>query len=345
MTPDGDDGGGRGGFIRGDELKAMEDARVDGGRSSSGMSDKTAPGQGAISKKAGTPPPQVVHRIPDDTPTLDIQGVVLDLETTGLTPKRHNIIEVAYIRYDGPGITPRRRRKGWSSLVYPFQSIRNSNIHGIFDTDVEEAPPFSRLSRHLLKVFSGTLLVGHNLRTFDMKFLRTSFDRVGVGRIEVDALDTLILARRMLPHLPSKGLEALSKAFKVETPPTHRALADVLATCEVLTHLLRMASDAGHETAGDLRRLGVIKDVELASGVYDMGYFWEYDTKVRDAMAGGHDVAITRSGSAAFDGRRVRPMGFGPGTRGVPCLYAYDKEISRHYPIPIETIADLVVLR
>jgi DNA polymerase-3 subunit epsilon len=70
------------------------------------------------------------------------------------------------------------------------------------------------------------------------------------------------LARRLVPGLPSAGLDALIERFQLEMPARHRAAGDALATADLLQRLLGMAREKGARTLADVE--GMIRPRRVA---------------------------------------------------------------------------------
>lgn len=149
--------------------------------------------------------------------------VVFDLETTGLSPKEDTIIELSGIKVrDG------RTVEEFSTLVNPGRPIPYSatRINGITDSMVADAPSLPEALERFLLFAGDDILVGHNIHTFDMLFLRSGA-RKALGReICNDYVDTLPLARLCLPSLYRHRLTDVADYFHIETAGAHRALND-----------------------------------------------------------------------------------------------------------------------
>jgi len=176
---------------------------------------------------------------------------VLDLETTGLSVENDRIIEVGVLFLDAQG----HEQRFAGTLINPKRRIPSaaSAVNGITDEMVFTAPLFSAVASSLARELSERLLVGHNIASFDVRFLRAAFSSCGVEWEPHSVIDTLKLARKLLPDLPSRKLEALCALAGIENSQAHRAEGDVRATWELLLTL--GASDA--DDVLDLRRLAL----------------------------------------------------------------------------------------
>lgn len=155
--------------------------------------------------------------------------IAVDIETTGLSPKRDEIIEIGALKYqEGECV------EVFSRLIKPSKSIsgRITEITGIDDRMVENAPGIEEVLREFL-VFVGeeTCFLGHNVR-FDLSFLKTQMLKIKKP-FPVVAVDTLALARKFLPQLPKKDLHTVSTHYGIVNERAHRALEDAKTTARV----------------------------------------------------------------------------------------------------------------
>lgn len=155
--------------------------------------------------------------------------IAVDIETTGLSPEKNHIIEIGALKYvDGVCV------ETFSELVKPPVSIsyRIYEITGINDKTVEHAAPISVVMKKFLDfVGEEQVLLGHNLK-FDYSFLKTAAKQQGLP-FEKKGLDTLLLARKFLPELPSKNLATVSTHYGILNERAHRAYEDAKTTAEV----------------------------------------------------------------------------------------------------------------
>lgn len=150
--------------------------------------------------------------------------VAVDLETTGLNPKTDKIIEIGAVRVvDG-------EEKGfYETFVNPYQLLKEEikALTGIRDGDLEDAPGIDGVLGDFLS-FAGELpLLGHHV-IFDYSFLKRAAVNLGLSPAE-EGIDTLFLARRLMPTEEKKSLGAACVWFGVKRQGEHRALADARA--------------------------------------------------------------------------------------------------------------------
>ena len=127
--------------------------------------------------------------------------VSIDLETTGLNPKRDRIIEIGAIRVEQGQIA-----EEFSTFVDPGRKLeeRITELTGIRDEDLADAPQLDEVFPQLLEFMGELPLLGHRI-LFDYSFLK----KAAVDRkitFERSAVDTLQVARKYLPELPHRNL-------------------------------------------------------------------------------------------------------------------------------------------
>lgn len=160
---------------------------------------------------------------------------VIDLETTGFSPRQHDrIAEVAVVLTDAAG----RVQDEWCTLVNPERDLGPQHVHGISAADVGLAPTFAVVAPHLARLLEGRVVVAHNA-SFDTRFLRAEFGRVGlpVGIDPLACLCTMRLAGTFLPSAP-RGLAICCELAGVVHDGAHSALGDARATAGLLEHYL-----------------------------------------------------------------------------------------------------------
>lgn len=166
---------------------------------------------------------------PWDVPIEQAPLAIVDVETTGLDPRRHGICEIAIQRARGCGRVVDDELVSFVRTASPVgTSIR---FHGIDDRTLEDAPALSDLAPRIDALFAGAIPVGHRVEV-DLSFLGAAATRGEIAAPPPFALDTLTLARRAF-NRPSYALEELARALSLPLA-SHRARADVIATRALL---------------------------------------------------------------------------------------------------------------
>ena len=175
--------------------------------------------------------------------------VVVDTETTGARSSGDRLIEIGAVRVVGGQVVDT-----FEQLIDPGRAVpkRITWLTGISTAMVFGQPGLDDVMPRFADFLGDAVMVAHNL-PFDARFLDAAMDEAGLPPIRNDALDTLRLARRLLPSLPSKGLSGLTAHFGIQVNGRHRALGDAAATAELLQILLdRLRLEFGVETRQDL---------------------------------------------------------------------------------------------
>ncbi|HLF99458.1 MAG TPA: exonuclease domain-containing protein [Acidimicrobiia bacterium] len=169
--------------------------------------------------------------LPSRTPLHDVEFVVLDLETTGMSPGPASITEIGAVKYrcgERLGI--------FDTLVDPGVPLAPfvSALTGITDAMVETAPRVQAVLPSLEEFLRGSVVVCHNVG-FDRSFLDAALSADDRGEVAQPFVDTLPLSRRLLAdEVPNHQLATIARYLRVPHQPCHRALADALATADVL---------------------------------------------------------------------------------------------------------------
>jgi DNA polymerase III subunit epsilon len=193
--------------------------------------------------------------------------VVFDVETTGSAAgKGGAITEFGALKLVRGEVVDQ-----FSTLVNPGRPIDPFVVRltGITDRMVSDAPSISEVMPRFEEFVEGCVLVGHNVH-FDCSFVTAAR---GGTPLPNEVLDTLKLARCLVPGLKRYRLSSLVSHFGVRQAPNHRALSDAAATTEVFRKLLKLLGSAGIKSVGEALSIrggrGRIKPQKqhLASGV------------------------------------------------------------------------------
>ena len=187
-------------------------------------------------------------------PVSKLRFAVVDVETTGGRPGQGDrITEIAIVRVrDGEIVDV------YETLVNPECAIPPmiSQITRITAAMVRDKPVFASIAREVAERLHGHIFVAHNA-SFDWRFVSHEVFR-GTGQaLNGATLCTVRLARKVLPQLPRRNLDAVARHYAVEIPPEarHRAAGDAIATAKILLAMLRDAAQRDVTTWGALDAL------------------------------------------------------------------------------------------
>lgn len=154
--------------------------------------------------------------------------VAFDLETTGLSCDTDEIIEIGALKVKDGKVVDR-----FMSLVHPKAAIRPeiTQITGITNEMTKTAPEVSIVIPEFIEFCGDDIVLGHNVM-FDYKFVKTFARRCGLD-FEKKGIDTLKIARKVLPDLPSKSLGSVCEHYQIINSAAHRAYHDALATAKI----------------------------------------------------------------------------------------------------------------
>lgn len=170
---------------------------------------------------------------PWDLPIDEAPLAFLDLEMTGLDPKKDRVIELCVEKVVGGAVLDRLE-----TLISPGPGkVGNVHIHGIDEAQLAGAPSFESIAPRLLEVLSGAVIVAH-AASWDVAFLEAELARANTPRSFPFFLDTLTLARRVFA-LQSHSLDALARELSIERARAHRAGDDVRVLRRIFDEVLR----------------------------------------------------------------------------------------------------------
>lgn len=187
----------------------------------------------------------------DDYPLKTCTFTAVDLETTGLSPVRDDIIEVGACRIEGGAIVRR-----FSLLIRRDEPLppRISRLTGIRDEDLRAGVELAEALRALYDFARDTVWVLHHAR-FDLGFLNHAGARAGLPILAPPVIDTLLVADRLLPAGLRRSLDALCRHLGVQVSQRHRALPDAELTAQVWMRLQADLARHGVRSFYELRAL------------------------------------------------------------------------------------------
>ena len=203
--------------------------------------------------------------------------VVIDCETTGVSPDYDAITEIAAI-----AICSGEQIGSFHSLVNPERKLSDHIIRltSITNEELVGAPTIAQVIPSLLEFIGDKIIIGHNVK-FDIGFINSALRRHSYQTLANNHIDTLTISRKLLMNeVRNFKLSTLAQHIKTENQPTHRAYADVLATIDLFHHLIERSSSLGVKGVNDFIKIPskrnrsryskrvIAKDAPSAPGIY-----------------------------------------------------------------------------
>ena len=176
--------------------------------------------------------------------------VVFDIETTGFSPEKNRIIEIGAVKVVRGVITDK-----FSTFVNPDVPIpfEIEQLTGINDNMVLSSPRIDVILPQFLEFCEGCALVAHNA-SFDVSFISYNAQQLGLV-FDPTVLDTVAIARQLLPNLNRFKLDTVAKALDISLENHHRAVDDAGCTAEIFVKFIEMLRERGVE---DLTQLNAM---------------------------------------------------------------------------------------
>ena len=204
--------------------------------------------------------------------------VAIDLETTGTNPAEDRIIEVGAEKVECGRVV-----STFSTFVNPQISIspRITSLTGITDEDVAGAPVIADIIADMIAYTKDVPILGHNV-IFDYSFIKKA---AANSKLEYakEGIDTLKIARRILPDVPHKNLPALCEHFKIDPGKSHRALDDAISASKLYYALYAVNPEDEMFNKAMVLNYSVKKDSPITPA----------QKKYLTALAQYHNVAVT----------------------------------------------------
>ena len=199
--------------------------------------------------------------------------IFFDLETTGTSISSDRIVEISVVK-----VFPDGRKQVTTRRVNPQMPIPPgaSEVHGIYDKDIENEPAFELIAMNLFNYFADCDLAGYNIIKFDIPLLIAEFQRSNLTFSTENrrVIDVFNIFCKKFP----RNLTAAYDFFCGKTlENAHSAEADTLATLEILEGQLKMYPDLPRDVAG----LDEFSDMSDPNAVDKGGRFkWQGDCVV-----------------------------------------------------------------
>lgn len=195
---------------------------------------------------------------------------IIDVETTGLSPKTERLTEIAIIILEGGKVL-----EEFSTLINPEMKIpyRITQLTGINNQMVQDAPYFYEIAKKIVEITEGCTFVAHNA-SFDYRFIQAEFAHFGY-EYQRKVLDTVKLSRKLLPGFSSYSLGKLSSQLGIKIENRHRALGDASATLKLFQKLLAIQPELSEVNLKGLHRYlskDTLEGIPHETGIY---YFFD----------------------------------------------------------------------
>ena len=182
--------------------------------------------------------------------SLDDKYVVFDIETTGFSPEKNKIIEIGAVKVIGGEIVDR-----YSTFINPEVPIpfRIEELTSIRDDMVITSPTVDVILPQFMEFCTDCIMVAHNA-DFDMSFIKRNCALLGM-ECNPTIVDTVALARVLLPQLNRFKLDTVAKALNISLDHHHRAVDDAACTAEIFVKFIEKLKDRGISSLDEVNAL------------------------------------------------------------------------------------------
>jgi DNA polymerase III epsilon subunit family exonuclease len=184
-------------------------------------------------------------------PIDEADFVVIDVETTGLSPdKNDRVCELAAIKVRGGAIV-----EELGTLINPQRMISPGAfaVNRISREMLATAPYFEDIAEQLRAMLEGSVIGGYNA-PFDVSFIRNEFRLCGIQPGNHPVVDVLVLARQLLPGIGKYPQENVARVVGIPFPVKHRALEDTFVTAQLLMFFIKLLKAHDMTMVADLQR-------------------------------------------------------------------------------------------
>ncbi|MBV5221300.1 PolC-type DNA polymerase III [Staphylococcus hominis] len=187
---------------------------------------------------------------PTDRNLKDATYVVFDVETTGLSNQYDQIIELAAVKVKDGEIIDKFER-----FSNPHEKLSETiiNLTHITDDMLVDAPEIEEVLTEFKEWVGDAIFVAHNA-SFDMGFIDTGYERLGLGPSTNGVIDTLELSRTINTEYGKHGLNFLAKKYGVELTQHHRAIYDTEATAYIFIKMVQQMKELGVANHKDINK-------------------------------------------------------------------------------------------
>ena len=192
----------------------------------------------------------------------------IDLETTGINVSIDRIVEIAIVKIGVDGTKQVKRRLVNPEMLIPKES---SEVHGITDEMVKDAPTFKTLANEIKQFMEGSDIGGYNSNRFDVPMLNEEFLRAGMN-VDIESRK-LLDVQKVFHKMEQRTLSAAYQFYCHKTlEDAHTAEADATATWEVLEAQIERYPQIGNTVESIVKFTGEDEIIDFARRlVYENG--------------------------------------------------------------------------
>ena len=177
----------------------------------------------------------------------DTPIAVLDFETTGMMAGSDRVVEVSVVRVQHG----RQPELVFDTLVNPMRPIGATEIHGIRNADIADAPTFDEIAGDFVRALSGCVVAAYNVY-FDIRFLEYELRQVGLWQLPPHFC--LMYMRPLLGLGRRCRLDEACRRHRISLHASHRAAFDAYASARLMQIYFSAMQEQGIATFGDLQR-------------------------------------------------------------------------------------------
>ena len=184
--------------------------------------------------------------------------VVFDLETTGFIPGKNKITEIGAVKIKDGEIIDR-----FCTFVNPEQliPIEIEKLTGITEEMVKDAPTIEMILPDFIEFIGDAVLVAHNA-DFDVSFIKYFTSEIGI-QFKPTVIDTVMLARILLPNLNKYKLNIIAKELNISLENHHRAVDDAKATADIFICFLKKLEEKKINNLDELENMAELTKEDI----------------------------------------------------------------------------------
>jgi len=232
----------------------------------------------------------------------DAKYAALDLETTGLSFKRDEIVEIGIVVFKKG-----KRMEEFESFIKPSVPIsrKSKEIHGIDEEMLRNAPVFEDVVVKVEEMLRDSVIIGHNLYALDLSMLNKQMKLSGRKPFYNPSIDIYLLSRRLM-GIKKRSLRQLSEALRVSGEKLHRALPDARRAMKIWIRFLEKLLKDGFRELSQFFEVFGKKGEDIVVQIFDEAEKF----RIVEILYGGERGGVRR---------KIEPLGVRGGKMDVFC--------------------------